>query len=106
MGERDGRVFRILDLGWRHTAQPIRKQKIGDFFYGQWYSMNWGGPPLAVKELQRTFQHSNGILRHMTVRMKNHSDMYKPRNTYYPTLVSNDAIAGTLVHHTHMKTVE
>eukprot|EP00928_Gymnodinium_smaydae_P055891 TRINITY_DN39361_c0_g1_i1.p2 TRINITY_DN39361_c0_g1~~TRINITY_DN39361_c0_g1_i1.p2 ORF type:complete len:136 (-),score=19.56 TRINITY_DN39361_c0_g1_i1:137-544(-) len=104
--EKDGCVLRILDLGWRHTAQPVRQKRVGLYYYGQWFSMTWGGPPRAVVELQHTFQHNTGVLRHLTERIRNHRALYKPRSSFYPTLPGEETIAGPLGHHTQMKVVE
>mmetsp|Transcript_44543 Transcript_44543/g.74070 ORF Transcript_44543/g.74070 Transcript_44543/m.74070 type:complete len:137 (-) Transcript_44543:56-466(-) len=101
--DRDGRVLRLLDLGWRHTAQPAKKRgKVGVYFYGRWYAMTWGGPPKAVRELEATFQHSTGILRHRHEKIRHPFDMYIPRRTFYPTLdpASGESPAPPLAHHT------
>ncbi|CAJ1412686.1 unnamed protein product [Effrenium voratum] len=68
--ERDGALFRILDLGWRHTASSIHKKGIGHIFYGRWYSLIWGGGPKAKKEVEETLVHNTGVVRQLTVPIK------------------------------------
>ncbi|CAK0824512.1 unnamed protein product [Prorocentrum cordatum] len=100
---REGCVFRILDLGWRHTAQPVVKKRVGRFFYGRWYAMTWAGPPLVRVEMDETMKHNSGVLRHLTEKLRTPKDAYRPRSTFYPTLVPGEKpIAGPLVHHTLM----
>mmetsp|Transcript_81345 Transcript_81345/g.174107 ORF Transcript_81345/g.174107 Transcript_81345/m.174107 type:complete len:137 (-) Transcript_81345:79-489(-) len=98
--ERDGSVLRILDMGWRHTAQPVLKKRVGYFFYGRWYCMTWGAHPDAVRDLRDVFQHNTGVLRHITVKIRNPFDMYMPRSTFYPTLQrSSEFMTPPLTHH-------
>eukprot|EP00747_Dinoflagellata_sp_TGD_P167408 gnl/TRDRNA2_/TRDRNA2_191795_c0_seq1.p1 gnl/TRDRNA2_/TRDRNA2_191795_c0~~gnl/TRDRNA2_/TRDRNA2_191795_c0_seq1.p1 ORF type:complete len:130 (-),score=13.23 gnl/TRDRNA2_/TRDRNA2_191795_c0_seq1:127-516(-) len=94
--ERDGCVLRLLDLGWRHTPQPIRQKRVGIFFYGRWFSMTFGSPPPAVREVQAVFQHNTGVLRHITQKIRHPHDMYMPRSTFYPMLGEGPK----LTHHT------
>mmetsp|Transcript_17075 Transcript_17075/g.43936 ORF Transcript_17075/g.43936 Transcript_17075/m.43936 type:complete len:137 (-) Transcript_17075:102-512(-) len=101
--DQEGSVFRILDLGWRHTAQPVTKPRVGVFHYGRWYVMNWGGPPTAVGELKQTFQYNTGVLRFLTQKLRGPNDMYRPRSTYYPVLKPNEAFTPPLSHHTPMR---
>eukprot|EP00439_Symbiodinium_sp_Y106_P086275 s326_g32.t1 len=61
--ERDGALFRILDLGWRHTARPLHKKGVGHIFYGRWYSLIWGGSPKLKREVEDTFVHNTGVVR-------------------------------------------
>mmetsp|Transcript_28379 Transcript_28379/g.80184 ORF Transcript_28379/g.80184 Transcript_28379/m.80184 type:complete len:139 (-) Transcript_28379:69-485(-) len=101
--EREGCIFRLLDLGWRYTAQPVRKKRVGTFHYGRFYSMTWGGPPLVVPELKHTFLHSTGVLRYITTKIRHPKDLYIPRSTFYPTMPPNGSpIAPPLMHHTAM----
>eukprot|EP00927_Polykrikos_kofoidii_P065402 TRINITY_DN61158_c0_g1_i1.p1 TRINITY_DN61158_c0_g1~~TRINITY_DN61158_c0_g1_i1.p1 ORF type:complete len:157 (+),score=11.50 TRINITY_DN61158_c0_g1_i1:67-471(+) len=103
--DNDGVVFRIIDLGWRHTAQPVRKKRVGVFHYGQWFSFTWGGPPSTVQELSTTCLHSTGVLRFKTTRIDGPANL-QTRSTFYPMLVPNDSVAGLMEHHTPMKPVE
>eukprot|EP00933_Yihiella_yeosuensis_P051185 TRINITY_DN49052_c0_g1_i1.p2 TRINITY_DN49052_c0_g1~~TRINITY_DN49052_c0_g1_i1.p2 ORF type:complete len:139 (-),score=16.25 TRINITY_DN49052_c0_g1_i1:154-570(-) len=104
--ERDGSLFRILDLGWRHTAQPIRKKGVGHVFYGRWYSLTWGGPPQVPQELKDTFLHNTGVLRHITLKAQTPKQMYNHRSTFYPVLVPGmKGVAPPMVHHTSMPDV-
>eukprot|EP00929_Paragymnodinium_shiwhaense_P000409 TRINITY_DN100660_c0_g1_i1.p2 TRINITY_DN100660_c0_g1~~TRINITY_DN100660_c0_g1_i1.p2 ORF type:complete len:141 (+),score=10.20 TRINITY_DN100660_c0_g1_i1:73-495(+) len=109
--EREGYILRILDLGWRHTAQPVFKRRSGAWVplshYGHWHSMHWAGPPQAVAELMTTFQHNTGVLRYRTERLRGPNDMYKARDTFYPKFVPNeDQFRGKLEHHTVMRATE
>mmetsp|Transcript_94984 Transcript_94984/g.307268 ORF Transcript_94984/g.307268 Transcript_94984/m.307268 type:complete len:144 (+) Transcript_94984:229-660(+) len=105
IAEKDGAIFRILDLGWRHTAQPVNKSGVGQFHYCRWYVMSWGGPPLVVKELNETLKYSTGVLRYMTVKIRGPKDVYRNRSTFYPVLKPSQRIAPPLMHHTAMNEV-
>mmetsp|Transcript_9904 Transcript_9904/g.19803 ORF Transcript_9904/g.19803 Transcript_9904/m.19803 type:complete len:136 (+) Transcript_9904:3-410(+) len=100
--ERDGAVFRILDLGWRHTAQPVVKKRVGKFHFGRWYSMTWGGHPAVTYELKEIFQHNTGVLRHLTQKLQWPKDTLTPRSTYYPILKPGDRLTPSLTHHQPM----
>mmetsp|Transcript_79408 Transcript_79408/g.233316 ORF Transcript_79408/g.233316 Transcript_79408/m.233316 type:complete len:136 (-) Transcript_79408:88-495(-) len=100
--EREGAVFRILDLGWRHTAQPVVKKRVGKFHFGRWYSMAWGGPPVVTLELKEMLQHNTGVLRHVTTKLKWPKDTFAPRSTYYPILQPSDRLTPRLTHHQPM----
>jgi len=100
--ERDGAVLRIVDLGWRNSAIPIEKPRVGVFFYGRWYNIVWGGHPSVEAELRTTFRHNTGILRHITEKIKSPQKMYRPRKTFYPMLGS---MTPPLTHHIPHRTV-
>uniref|UniRef100_A0A7S0AKK1 Ribosomal protein S6 n=1 Tax=Pyrodinium bahamense TaxID=73915 RepID=A0A7S0AKK1_9DINO len=100
--ERDGAVFRIMDLGWRHTAQPVVKKRVGKFHFGRWYSMTWGGPPTVTLELRDMFQHNTGVLRHITQKLRFPKDTMFPRSTYYPLLRPDERLTPPMTHHTLM----
>mmetsp|Transcript_59489 Transcript_59489/g.141667 ORF Transcript_59489/g.141667 Transcript_59489/m.141667 type:complete len:139 (-) Transcript_59489:25-441(-) len=99
--QREGAIFRILDLGWRHTPRPIRQPRVGWFYYGRWWSLTWGGPPGVVKELGYTFQHNTGVLRHRTESIRHPWHMYTPRTTFYPKLSPSESPAGARLQHHH-----
>ncbi|CAE8649998.1 unnamed protein product [Polarella glacialis] len=98
-------VTRILDLGWRHTAQPIRKKGVGHVFYGRWYSLTWGGPPSVPQDLKDTFIHSTGVMRHITLKVPAPNKMYNHRSTYYPILSPSQRLTPPLTHHVPMPDV-
>mmetsp|Transcript_92953 Transcript_92953/g.259768 ORF Transcript_92953/g.259768 Transcript_92953/m.259768 type:complete len:133 (-) Transcript_92953:44-442(-) len=97
--EKDGAIFRILDLGWRHTAQPVQKPGLGKFHYGRWYVLTWGGPPLAVRDIHEQFKLNTGVLRYITEKIRHPGDMYKNRATFYPTLDAGKGLTPPLTHH-------
>mmetsp|Transcript_21114 Transcript_21114/g.60314 ORF Transcript_21114/g.60314 Transcript_21114/m.60314 type:complete len:135 (-) Transcript_21114:102-506(-) len=101
--DKDGAVFRILDLGWRHTAQPVQKPGLGTFHYGRWYVMTWGGPPVVANEVNEHLKLNSGILRFMTLKIRKPNDMYKPRHTFYPTMPAYRGLTPPLTHHTPMR---
>eukprot|EP00930_Biecheleria_cincta_P078090 TRINITY_DN65477_c0_g1_i1.p1 TRINITY_DN65477_c0_g1~~TRINITY_DN65477_c0_g1_i1.p1 ORF type:complete len:135 (-),score=12.09 TRINITY_DN65477_c0_g1_i1:52-456(-) len=100
--ERDGALFRVLDLGWRHTAQPVRKKAVGHIFYGRWYSMTWGGPPTVPQELKDIFLHNTGVVRHITLKHSSPHKMYVHRNNFYPILTPSQRFTPPLTHHVPM----
>mmetsp|Transcript_21770 Transcript_21770/g.32567 ORF Transcript_21770/g.32567 Transcript_21770/m.32567 type:complete len:145 (-) Transcript_21770:156-590(-) len=104
---KEGAVFRILDLGWRHTAQPVIKKNDPPLIchYGRWYVMSWGGPPVLVREMTDILRYSNGVLRFLTTKIRGPQDVYRPRTTFYPVLEPRDRIAPPLIHHTLMNEV-
>mmetsp|Transcript_58819 Transcript_58819/g.156548 ORF Transcript_58819/g.156548 Transcript_58819/m.156548 type:complete len:139 (-) Transcript_58819:199-615(-) len=95
----DGCVLRILDLGWRHTARPVKFKRVGKFFYGHWYSMTWGAEPTTVRELEAFLNHSTGVARFTTDKIKHSKSLYRPRSTFYPVLDPDERIAPPLTHH-------
>mmetsp|Transcript_1766 Transcript_1766/g.3177 ORF Transcript_1766/g.3177 Transcript_1766/m.3177 type:complete len:135 (-) Transcript_1766:34-438(-) len=100
--ERDGALFRILDLGWRHTAKPLHKKGVGHIFYGRWYSLIWGGSPKVKREVEDTFVHNTGVVRQLTVPIERPEQMYVPRSTYYPLI---KPLTPPLTHHVPMPDV-
>ena len=77
-----GAVLKMQDLGWRNTAYPVSKPRVGVFHSGKWFSLRYGASPKAMPELQGVFNHCQGVLRHHTE--KTQFSEYMPRGSYYP----------------------
>eukprot|EP00435_Cladocopium_sp_Y103_P060576 s218_g22.t1 len=101
--ERDGALFRILDLGWRHTAKALWKKEVGHIFYGRWYSLVWGGGPKAKQEVEETLVHNTGVVRQLTIPISSPHKFYSNRSTYYPLI---KPLTPPLTHHVPMQQVE
>lgn len=69
--ENRGRVMAVQDLGWRNTAYPCSKPRVGIFHYGRWMSLTYGTSPKAITDLETILNHDNGLLRHITTKTKN-----------------------------------
>mmetsp|Transcript_46406 Transcript_46406/g.92072 ORF Transcript_46406/g.92072 Transcript_46406/m.92072 type:complete len:134 (+) Transcript_46406:77-478(+) len=100
--EREGAVFRIQDLGWRHTAYPVKKKNVGKFHYGRWFMLTWGGPPQTSRELREIAHHNTGVIRHLTQRVDRGKDLFSStaRISFYPILTPADRLTAPLSHHT------
>ena len=81
----EGSVIRINDYGWRNTAYPIVRPRVGKFFIGRWFHVVWGGKTTGVKEVQDVMLHNSGVLRFMTTKVDSPTKFYKPRSTFYLT---------------------
>ena len=81
----DGSVLRINDYGWRNTAYPVVKARVGKFYIGRWFHMTWGAKPSAVKDINDVFLQNTGVLRFMTTKIRSPYKFYKPRSSFYLT---------------------
>ena len=81
----EGAVIKLSDYGWRNTAYPIVKPRVGKFFIGRWFHVVWGGKTSAVKQVGDVLSHNSGVLRLLTTRIKNPEKVYKPRSSFYAT---------------------
>jgi len=81
----EGAVISVRDYGWRNTAYPIIKPRVGKFFIGRWFHMVWGAKTSAVKEVQDVLLHNSNVLRLMTTKIQSPYKFYKPRSTFYLT---------------------
>ncbi len=85
IAKHDGAVINIADYGWRNTAYPIVKPRVGKFFLGRWLHVTWGAKTTGVREVQDVLLHNTGVLRFMTTKVAAPSKLYKPRSTFYLT---------------------
>jgi ribosomal protein S6 len=83
--QHEGAVISVRDYGWRNTAYPIIKPRVGKFFLGRWFHVVWGAKTSAVREVQDVFLHNSNVLRFMTTKISSPSKFYKPRSTFYLT---------------------
>jgi len=81
----EGAIVRVSDFGWRNTAYPIVKPRVGKFFLGRWFHVVWGGKTSAVKDVQDVMLNNSGVLRFLTTKVESPSKLYKPRSTFYLT---------------------
>ncbi|CAD7939859.1 unnamed protein product [Amoebophrya sp. A25] len=84
VAENRGQMLRIQDLGWRSTAYPVSKPRVGIFFHGRWFSVMFGTHPRAIQQLEEFWNHNSILLRHHTEK----TDFFKGyahRTSYYPT---------------------
>lgn len=81
----EGAIVKVNDFGWRNTAYPIIKPRVGKFYVGRWFHVVWGGKTSAVKEVQGVFLNNSGVLRFMTTKINSPMKFYKPRSTFYLT---------------------
>ena len=79
----EGAVISVRDYGWRNTAYPIIKPRVGKFYIGRWFHLVWGAKTTAVKEVQEVFLNNSNVLRFMTTKIASPSKFYKPRSTFY-----------------------
>jgi ribosomal protein S6 len=95
VGKHDGTVINIADYGWRNTAYPIVKPRLGKFFIGRWFHVTWGSKSTGVKEVQDVLLHNTGVLRFMTTKISSPGKFYKPRSTFYLTPEAYQQIVPT-----------
>ena len=81
----DGAIIRVSDFGWRNTAYPIVKPRLGKFYLGRWFHIVWGGKTTAVKDVQDVMLNNTGVLRFLTTKVASPTKFYKPRSTFYLT---------------------
>jgi ribosomal protein S6 len=81
----EGAIVRVSDFGWRNTAYPIVKPRVGKFFLGRWFHVVWGGKTAAVKDVQDVLLNNSGVLRFLTTKVASTTKFYKPRSTFYLT---------------------
>ena len=81
----DGSVIKLADYGWRNTAYPIIKPRVGKFYIGRWFHLSFSAKPTAVKNLQDVMLHESNILRFLTTKVSSPNKFYKPRSTFYLT---------------------
>jgi ribosomal protein S6 len=81
----EGAVIKISDLGWRATAYPIIKPRVGKFYVGRWFHVLWGAKPPAVKSIQDVMLQNTGVLRFMTTRVRSPSKLYRSRSSFFLT---------------------
>ena len=81
----EGAVIKMHDYGWRNTAYPIIKPRVGKFYLGRWFHVVWGGKTTAVKDVQDVFLHNSQVLRFLTTKVSSPNKFYKPRSTFYLT---------------------
>ena len=93
----EGSMLRINDYGWRNTAYPIIKPRVGKFYVGRWFHATWGAKPSAVKDVQDVFLQNTGVLRFMTTKIRSPNKFYKPRSTFYLTPEAYQQITQTEV---------
>lgn len=79
----EGAIVKINDYGWRNTAYPIVKPRVGKFYLGRWFHIVWGSKPSAVKDVQDVILHNSNVLRSLTTKVKSPARFYKPRSTFY-----------------------
>ncbi|CAD7959853.1 unnamed protein product [Amoebophrya sp. A120] len=86
VAENHGKLLRVKDLGWRSTAYPVSKPRVGIFYHGRWFSVLYGTNPKCIPQLQEFWNHNSILLRHHTEKIDFFKgSFYKPRSTYYPT---------------------
>lgn len=78
-----GSVFKFRDFGWRHTGYMLRKSGVGQFHYGRWFQLLWGGHPSAVEALNDLFRHNTSIGRFITFKIDRPSELYSERSTFF-----------------------
>jgi len=79
-----GVVFKVQDLGWRNTAFPVIKPRVGKFFVGRWFQLRFNAAPESVALVQDLFNHNTGILRHIVQKTGKPSQLYCARTSFYP----------------------
>ena len=93
----EGAVIKVNDYGWRNTAYPIIKPRVGKFYLGRWFHVLWGGKTTAVKEVQDVLIHNSHVLRSLTTKISSPNKFYKPRSTFYLTPEAYQQITNTEV---------
>ena len=78
-----GAVFKFRDFGWRHSGYMIRKSGNGQFHFGRWLQLLWGGNVSSLDRLNDILRHNTGITRFMNVKVEKPSEMYSERSTFY-----------------------
>lgn len=91
----EGAVIRVSDYGWRNTAYPIIKPRVGKFYLGRWFHVVWGAKTTAVKDVKDVLTHNSGVLRSITTKIQSQSRFYKPRSTFYLTPEAYQQIVPT-----------
>lgn len=81
----EGSLIRIADYGWRNTAYPVIKPRVGKFYIGRWFHVVWGAQTTAVKGVQDVMLQNSHVLRFLTTKISSPSKLYKPRSTFYLT---------------------
>ncbi|CAD7939853.1 unnamed protein product [Amoebophrya sp. A25] len=60
VAENRGQILRIQDLGWRTTAYPVSKPRVGIFyFHGRRISVMFGTHPRAIQQLEEFWNHNS-----------------------------------------------
>lgn len=95
----EGSVIRLADYGWRNTAYPIIKPRVGKFYIGRWFHLTWCAKTTAVKEVQDVMLHESNVLRFLTTKVSSPSKFYKPRSTFYLTPEAYQQIVPTEAKH-------
>jgi ribosomal protein S6 len=78
-----GAVFKFRDFGWRHSGYMMRKSGFGQFHYGRWFQLMWGGNPAALDRINDIMRHNTGVSRFMNTKIEKPTDMYSERSSYY-----------------------
>ena len=79
----EGMMIRFQDYGWRNTAYPIVKPRVGKFYIGRWFHVTWGARPDGVKAVNDVLVHNSNVIRFITTKIKNPSQFYRDRSTHY-----------------------
>ena len=81
----EGAVLRLSDYGWRNTAYPVIKPRVGKFYTGRWFHVVWGAKPPAVKSVQDVLLQNTAVLRSITTKIDSPAKFYRPRSSFYLT---------------------